>query len=95
MGLSTSEFLEMEWWQYNAYSLAWKDRKREDLAVAIQGAWMTAYWSGPTKHKKSLKQVLKALRGDEELPREPIDKKAAEKSFKQFEELQKNGWTKV
>ena len=85
----------MDFWQFNAYSLAWEAQKRDQLAIEIQGAWMNAYWSGTSKHKKSLKQVLKALEQREELPREPVDKVAVEKQFKQFEELQKYGWTKV
>lgn len=95
MGLTTEQFLAMDLWQYNAYSQAWEARTRDALAIEIQGAWMTAYWSSGAKHKMSLKKVLKRLEMKEELPREPIDKAAVEKAFKQFEEIQKYGWTKV
>ena len=95
MGLSTQELLTMDFWQYNAYSQAWEVRTRDQLAITIQGAWMAAYWSGPSKHKKTLKSVLKAITRGDELPRERIDKKSAEKTFKQFEEILEHGWTKV
>ena len=95
MGLTTEQFLAMDLWQYNAYSQAWEIRTRDALAIEIQGAWMAAYWSSGAKHKKSLKSVLKGLEVREELPREPINKEEVEKTFKQFEEIQKYGWTKV
>lgn len=95
MGLTTQEFLSMDIWQYNAYSLAWKARTRDALALEIQGAWMTGYWGNPyIKHKRSLKQVLKDVSFDRELPREKVNAEDAEKRFRQFEELQKYGWTK-
>lgn len=95
MGLTTEQFLGMDIWQFNAYSQAWKIRTRDALAIEIQGAWMTAYWCNPhAKHKVSLKKVLKGLTEDEELPREKINKQEVEKQFRQFEELQKYGWTK-
>ena len=95
MGLTTEQFLEMEVWQYNAYTEAWEKRIHDLLAVELQGAWMTAYWSSKKKHKVSLKKVLKDLSRGEELPREKIDKKEVENSFRQFEEIMKHGWTKV
>ena len=95
MGLTTKQFLAMDLWQFNAYSQAWEARTKDALAIQVQGAWMTAYWSSTIKHKVSLKKVLKDLVAGEELPREKVDKQAAEKAFKQFEEIQKYGWTKV
>ena len=97
MGLTTAQFLEMDIWQFNAYSLAWKARTRDSLAIAFQGAWMTAYWSSNRKHKMSLKKALKSLedKKDKETERKPIDKQKVEKAFKRFEEIQKYGWTKV
>ena len=94
MGLTTEAFLGMELWQFNAFSLAWKMRQKDILAVEYQGAWMTAYWSGSSKHKKSLKSVLRQLYGEPQKKKEPINKQAAEGAFRQFEELQKYGWTK-
>lgn len=95
MGLTTQAFLEMEFWQFNAYTEAWEKRIRDSLAIELQGAWMTAYWSSDKKHKVSLKKVLKDLSGEEERPREKINKKEAESAFRQFEEIMKYGWTKV
>ena len=97
MGLTTGQFLEMSIWQFNAYSQAWKARNRDALAIEIQGAWMTAYWSSRVKHKKSLQSVLRGLQESEKdnAPRQKIDKKAAENLFKQFEEIKAYGWTQV
>lgn len=95
MGLTTSQLLEMDFWQFNAFSEAWKKQKRDALAIAYQQAWMTAYWCSNAKHKVSLKKALKSLDGDEQPNRKPIDKQKVADSFRQFEEIQKNGWTKV
>ena len=93
--MTTSQFLEMDIWQYNAYCQAWKARTRDALAIEFQGAWMTAYWGSAAKHKISLRKALRGLEDDKPTERKPINKQEAEKTFKQFEEIQKNGWTKV
>lgn len=95
MGLTTEQFLAMDLWQYNAYSQAWKLRTRDALAIELQGAWMAAYWSSSKKHKLSLKKVLKKLEAKDQVERKPIDKKKVEDAFRQFEEIQKYGWTRV
>ena len=82
----------MEVWQYNAYTEAWHKRISDVLAVELQGAWMTAYWSSERKHKVSLKKVLKELTPEEDRPREKINKKEVENSFRQFEEILNHGY---
>lgn len=85
----------MDVWQYNAYSQAWEQRTRDALAIEIQGAWMAAYWSSGKKHKISLKNVLKKLSGEKKKTQKPMDRQKVDKTFKQFEEILKYGWTKV
>lgn len=93
MGLTTDQFLSMDLWQFNAYSVAWKARMRDVLAIEIQGAWLNAYWNSSKKHKMSLRKVLRELEDKQETEKPKIDKVEVEKTFKQFEELQKYGWT--
>lgn len=96
MGLSTSQLLEMELWQFNAYSEAYRARMRDSLAVQAQAAWLSAYWNSAAKHKVSLERVLRKLEEPKkQTQRKKIDKEQAASAFRQFEELKKYGWTKT
>lgn len=98
MGLSTSELLEMQLWQYNAYSKAFVARQADSLALQVQAAYYGAYWNGYTKgKKKSLKSVLDKIYSQSKKgsqPRTPIDYKKVDDEFRKMEELKNNGWTK-
>ena len=95
MGLTTAELLSMEFWQYNAYSEAFKLRMGDQLAIQIQAAWLNAHWNGNSKHKMSLQKALKMARGEGDAPRVAINKDKAASVFRQMEELEKNGWTQI
>ena len=96
MGLTTNQFLEMELWQYNAYCEAYQDRMIDDLSIQIQAAYLGAYWSGWSKHKKSLRSVLDSLRRKKvtHTKKEPIDVEKISEQFRQMEELKSYGWTR-
>ena len=86
----------MSFWQYNAWCEAYRARMSDSLALQIQAAYLGAYWNGASKHKKSLQSVLKSLtKEDLKKKRKPINVKEIAEQFRQFEELQKYGRTKV
>lgn len=98
MGLTTSELLEMTFWQYNAYCKAHQLRAKDQLAIQVQAAYLEAYWNSATKHKKSLAQMIQQIYQDGDVVRKPINFKAAEKDFESFEqikELQEKGYAKI
>lgn len=79
--------------QFNAFSFGAQLKKLDDMASLLQGAYYTAYWSGGSKHKKSLKSVLRSLYAHvEKKKREPIDFEKVDKEFKRLEDLKKHGW---
>lgn len=84
----------MPLWMYNAYSEGFLLRQKDTLALQIQSAYMNAYWSSDTKHKKSLEQVLNRIYKERKADKKPIDVKALEKDFSRMEDIRTNGWTK-
>lgn len=87
----------MSLWQYNAWCEAYQARTIDTLSLQLQAAYYGAYWNGASKHKKSLKSVLKALRSKEkqEPVVEPIVLEQAEAIFKKYEEMIANARKKV
>jgi hypothetical protein len=81
----------MSLWQYNAWCEAYQDRIKDTLSLQLQAAYMGAYWSGASKHKKSLMRILNSLYETEKVP---IDVKKVSEEFRQYEELKNYGWTK-
>lgn len=86
----------MDLWQYNAWCEAYQDKIIDNLTIQIQAAYLNAYWSGFSKHKKSLDSVLKSLRKDKvnKAKKEPINVKEISEQFRQMEELKLYGYTK-
>lgn len=91
--MSTDELLNMTLWQYNAYSEAKELAVQDELCLKVQAAFYNAYWNSGKKHKKTLKQVIDAIRNDPYKEVVPIDIDALAKEFKQAEELRTYGWT--
>ena len=87
----------MELWQYNAWCEAYRCKVTDDLVIQVQAAYLGAYWSSFSKHKKSLESVIKTITRNnsrKKSKREPIDMNSVSKQFMQMEELKYNGWTK-
>lgn len=86
----------MELWQYNAWCEAYQDKIIDTLSIQVQAEYLGAYWSGFSKHKKSLNSVLESLRPKKKLntKKEPINVTNVSKQFRQMEELKLYGWTK-
>lgn len=86
----------MDLWQYNAWCEAYKLKVSDTLSIQVQAAYMSAYWNGFNKHKKSLNDVLKAINSEnnKKFKRKPIDVDKISEQFKQMEELKHYGWTK-
>lgn len=86
----------MELWQYNAWCEAYQDKIIDTLSIQVQAEYLGAYWSGFSKHKKSLNSVLESLRPKKKLntKKEPINVINVSKQFRQMEELKLYGWTK-
>ena len=86
----------MSFWQYNAWCEAYQSRMADQLSVQVQAAYLGAYWGGASKNKKSLKSVLNAIqKGTQKHKRKKIKVDEVAERFRQFEELQKYGRTKV
>ena len=86
----------MELWQYNAWCEAYQDKIIDTLSIQVQAEYLGAYWSGFSKHKKSLNSVLESLRPKKKLnmKKEPINVNNVSEQFRQMEELKLYGWTK-
>ena len=87
----------MELWQYNAWCEAYKCRVSDELVIQVQAAYLGAYWSGFSKHKKSLESVIKSItRGNEhkKSKKKPINIDTVSNQFRQMEELKVYGYTK-
>lgn len=87
----------MELWQYNAWCEAYQDKIVDTLSIQVQAAYLGAYWSGFSKHKKSLNQVLDSLRKrkvNKATKKKPIDVEKISEQFRQMEELKVYGYTK-
>ena len=86
----------MELWQYNAWCEAYQDKIIDTLSIQVQAEYLGAYWSGFSKHKKSLNSVLESLRPKKKLnmKKEPINVINVSEQFRQMEELKLYGWTK-
>lgn len=87
----------MELWQYNAWCEAYKCRMSDELVIQIQAAYLGAYWSGFSKHKKSLESVIRSInRGNEhkKSKKKPINIDSISRQFEQMEELKQNGWSR-
>lgn len=87
----------MTMWQYNAWTEAFQEKKVDELAIQIQGAFMAAYWSSAAKHKKSLNSVLDSIRAPlrkRKAKNVPIDLAKVEEQFRAYEELKSSGWTR-
>lgn len=85
----------MDIWQYNAWCEAWLFRCNDTLLQMTQAAFLDAYWTNGGHKAKSLSTVLNHLRMREDKPRTKIDINVVEEQFRQFEELQKYGRTRV
>lgn len=86
----------MELWQYNAWCEAYQDKIIDTLSIQVQAEYLGAYWSGFSKHKKSLNSVLESLRPKKKLnmKKEPINVINVSEQFRQMEELKLYGWTR-
>ncbi len=86
----------MELWQYNAWCEAYQDKLIDTLSIQVQAEYLGAYWSGFSKHKKTLKSVLDSLRRRKvnKTKKEPIDVQKISEQFRQMEELKLYGYTK-
>ena len=72
LGFKPSELLDLELYQYNACILGAADRQRDQVAIAVQGAYYTAYWNN-AKHPKSLQQVIKKIYQDDNTPKPDVN----------------------
>ncbi len=85
----------MSIWQYNAWCDAHRGRQRDLLAISLQGAYYTAYYTNEGRRAKPLSVILDSILKEDRVKEKPIDVKKVEGLFKDFEELQIYGRTKV
>lgn len=76
----------MELYQFNAVVLGASDRQRDQLAIAIQGAYYNAYWNN-AKKSKTLEQVLATIYRDDSAPKPDVNVDEFLKRKRRFEEL--------
>ena len=79
----------MTLWQYNAWCEAYQQRVKDDLTLQVQAAYYCAYWNGGSKHKRSLKSVLREIQGSKKKRKKgpPLDVAEAKRIFQRLEEI--------
>lgn len=73
--------------QYNACIEGASDFQRDRVAIAVQGAFYTAYWQN-AKHSMSLDRVLRKIRQPANTSGEKpdVDVEAFQEQYRRFEE---------
>lgn len=66
------------------------DRQRDQVAIAVQGAYYTAYWNN-VKHPKSLQQIIKKIYQDDKAPKPDVNVEEFLERKRRFE--QNGGFT--